>query len=321
MNNFNPSGYLTRLVRNIINNQITTQRSVNLSESFANSIMTGKSNIEQKQTLSPQLKMTPMEVEDNAKYVKELLNLPKDIAQTISQLVANKSMTSAQNAQLLLLLQSGKIDLNQLVLLLNDNTRAAMQKLVQTISQAARMGVNDAGQLKDLLNTLGLISTTTTDTSSALKNFILLYLPWLPLNAAGENLDFDIDVFDAASDAADDELQSVIILIETMNFSNVRATLEMTQDGKVEILINCIESFPREKVLSVLKKESQNLNIQTGLVVETTKKEIQKDEIKKARAKISASSCVSPQLMLMAHAVIKIVFKIDKDFSNLTFEK
>ena len=321
MNNFNPSGYLTRLVRNIINNQITTQRSVNLSESFANSIMTGKSNIEQKQTLSPQLKMTPMEVEDNAKYVKELLNLPKDIAQTISQLVANKSMTSAQNAQLLLLLQSGKIDLNQLVLLLNDNTRAAMQKLVQTISQAARMGVNDAGQLKDLLNTLGLISTTTTDTSSALKNFILLYLPWLPLNAAGENLDFDIDVFDAASGAADDELQSVIILIETMNFSNVRATLEMTQDGKVEILINCIESFPREKVLSVLKKESQNLNIQTGLVVETTKKEIQKDEIKKARAQISASSCVSPQLMLMAHAVIKIVFKIDKDFSNLTFEK
>ena len=321
MNNFNPSGYLTRLVRNIINNQITTQRSVNLSESFANSIMTGKSNIEQKHTLSPQLKMTPMEVEDNAKYVKELLNLPKDIAQTISQLVANKSMTSAQNAQLLLLLQSGKIDLNQLVLLLNDNTRAAMQKLVQTISQAARMGVNDAGQLKDLLNTLGLISTTTTDTSSALKNFILLYLPWLPLNAAGENLDFDIDVFDAASDAADDELQSVIILIETMNFSNIRATLEMTQDGKVEILINCIESFPREKVLSVLKKESQNLNIQTGLVVETTKKEIQKDEIKKARAQISASSCVSPQLMLMAHAVIKIVFKIDKDFSNLTFEK
>lgn len=321
MNNFNPSGYLTRLVRNIINNQITTQRSVNQSESFANSVMTGKTNTEQKQTLSPELKMTPMEVEQNAKYVKELLNLPKDVAQAISQFVANKGITTAQNVQLLLLLSNGKIDLNQLALLLNDNTKAAMQKLVQTISQAARMGVNDMGQLKDLLNTLGLISTTTTDTSSALKNFILLYLPWLPLNTSGENLDFDIDVFDTASSGADEELQSVVILIETMNFSNIKATLEMTQNGKVEILLNCIESFPREKVLSVLKKESQNLNIQTGLIVETTKKEIKKDEIKKSRAQISASSCVSPQLMLMAHAVIKIVFKIDKDFSNLTFKK
>lgn len=321
MNNFNPSGYLTRLVRNIINNQITMQRSVNQSESFANSVMTGKTNTEQKQTLSPELKMTPMEVEQNAKYVKELLNLPKDVAQAISQFVANKGITTAQNVQLLLLLSNGKIDLNQLALLLNDNTKAAMQKLVQTISQAARMGVNDTGQLKDLLNTLGLISTTTTDTSSALKNFILLYLPWLPLNTSGENLDFDIDVFDTASSGADEELQSVVILIETMNFSNIKATLEMTQNGKVEILLNCIESFPREKVLSVLKKESQNLNIQTGLIVETTKKEIKKDEIKKSRAQISASSCVSPQLMLMAHAVIKIVFKIDKDFSNLTFKK
>lgn len=321
MNNFNPSGYLTRLVRNIINNQITMQRSVNQSESFANSVMTGKTNTEQKQTLSPELKMTPMEVEQNAKYVKELLNLPKDVAQAISQFVANKGITTAQNVQLLLLLSNGKIDLNQLALLLNDNTKAAMQKLVQTISQAARMGVNDTGQLKDLLNTLGLISTTTTDTSSALKNFILLYLPWLPLNTSGENLDFDIDVFDTASSGADEELQSVVILIETMNFSNIKATLEMTQSGKVEILLNCIESFPREKVLSVLKKESQNLNIQTGLIVETTKKEIKKDEIKKSRAQISASSCVSPQLMLMAHAVIKIVFKIDKDFSNLTFKK
>ena len=95
----------------------------------------------------------------------------------------------------------------------------------------------------------------------------------------------------------------------------------MNQENKVEIMINCIEDFPREKVLAVLKKESQDLNIQAGLIVETTKKEIPKDTVKKARAEISASSAISPQLMLMAHAVIKIVFKIDKDFSNLTFEK
>ncbi len=321
MNNFNPSGYLNRLITNIINNQVNVRTTPKTSGDFANSVMQNSAQTTQKQTLSPELKMTPMEVEQTAKYVKELLNMPKDVAQVVSQLSANNTVTTAQNMQLLLMLSSGKIDLNALAQLLSDNSKAALQKLVQTMSQAAKMGVSDTQQLKDLINTLGLVSVSTNDTTSALKNFILLYLPWLPLNAKGESLDFDIDVFDKTSSGADDEAQSVTILIETMNFSNVKALLEMTHDNKVEIMINCIEDFPREKVLAVLKKESQDLNIQAGLIVETTKKEIPKDTVKKARAEISASSAISPQLMLMAHAVIKIVFKIDKDFSNLTFEK
>ena len=321
MNNFNPSGYLNRLITNIINNQVNVRTTPKTSGDFANSVMQNSAQTTQKQTLSPELKMTPMEVEQTAKYVKELLNMPKDVAQVVSQLSANNTVTTAQNMQLLLMLSSGKIDLNALAQLLSDNSKAALQKLVQTMSQAAKMGVSDTQQLKDLINTLGLVSVSTNDTTAALKNFILLYLPWLPLNAKGESLDFDIDVFDKTSSGADDESQSVTILIETMNFSNVKALLEMTQDNKVEIMINCIEDFPREKVLAVLKKESQDLNIQAGLIVETTKKEIPKDTVKKARAEISASSAISPQLMLMAHAVIKIVFKIDKDFSNLTFEK
>lgn len=321
MNNFNPSGYLNRLITNIINNQVNVRTTPKTSGDFANSVMQNSAQSTQKQTLSPELKMTPMEVEQTAKYVKELLNMPKDVAQVVSQLSANNTVTTAQNMQLLLMLSSGKIDLNALAQLLSDNSKAALQKLVQTMSQAAKMGVSDTQQLKDLINTLGLVSVSTNDTTAALKNFILLYLPWLPLNAKGESLDFDIDVFDKTSSGADDEAQSVTILIETMNFSNVKALLEMTQDNKVEIMINCIEDFPREKVLAVLKKESQDLNIQAGLIVETTKKEIPKDTVKKARAEISASSAISPQLMLMAHAVIKIVFKIDKDFSNLTFEK
>ena len=321
MNNFNPSGYLNRLITNIINNQVNVRTTPKTSGDFANSVMQNSAQTTQKQTLSPELKMTPMEVEQTAKYVKELLNMPKDVAQVVSQLSANNTVTTAQNMQLLLMLSNGKIDLNALAQLLSDNSKAALQKLVQTMSQAAKMGVSDTQQLKDLINTLGLVSVSTNDTTAALKNFILLYLPWLPLNAKGESLDFDIDVFDKTSSGADDEAQSVTILIETMNFSNVKALLEMTQDNKVEIMINCIEDFPREKVLAVLKKESQDLNIQAGLIVETTKKEIPKDTVKKARAEISASSAISPQLMLMAHAVIKIVFKIDKDFSNLTFEK
>lgn len=316
MNNFNPSGYLNRLITNIIQNQVKMQNDVNISNSFANSVMNQKPQAEQKQALSPELKMTRMEVEETAKYVKELLNLPKDIAQVISQMTSQNKMTTAANMQLLLMLSNGKIDLNQLALLLNDNSKAALQKLVQTLSQATKMGVGDTGQLKDLMNTLGLVSASTIDTSSALRNFILLYLPWLPLNAKGENLDFDIDVFDkSGGEESSDGLESITILIQTMNFSNIKALLELTPAGKIEIMLNCAENFPSKKVLAILKKESEELNIQAGLIVETTKKEIPKDTVKSARAEITSSPTVSPQLVLMAHAVIKIVFKIDKDFS------
>ena len=106
MNNFNPSGYLNRLVANIINNQIKPQNTFKTGGDFSASIMSNTPQTQQKQTLSPELKMTRMEVEETAKYVKELLNMPKEITQVISQMVSTKTLTSAQNMQLLLLLSS-----------------------------------------------------------------------------------------------------------------------------------------------------------------------------------------------------------------------
>lgn len=77
MNNFNPSGYLNRLVANIINNQIKPQNTFKAGGDFSASIMSNTPQTQQKQTLSPELKMTRMEVEETARYVKELLNMPK----------------------------------------------------------------------------------------------------------------------------------------------------------------------------------------------------------------------------------------------------
>ena len=318
MNNFNPSNYINRLITNIANNHAKILTSNNEPINYQNTQSTlsqANSQNVQNKTLSPELKMTPMEVEQSAKYVKELLNMPKEITQIISQMASNKTMTTAQNVQLLLLLSSGKIDLNQLAQYLNENSKAAMQKLVQVVAQNARMGVSDTNQLRELINTLGLVSASNTDPASTLKNFILLYLPWLPLNADGGNLDFDIDITERKGSSLEDGLESITILIQTMNFSNIKATLELMPEGRVEIMLNCTDTFPKEKVLSVLKKESEDLNIQTGLIVEVTKKEEQKEDAKKQSAQISATSSVSPQLVLMAHSVIKIIFKIDKDFS------
>ena len=153
MNNFNPMGFFNNLASSLrssaqANRANAPQGAQNTQQTFSPTpmyIATGLGTTAQK-GVSPELKMTQMEVEQSARYVKELLNLPKDVATIISQMVSQKTMTTAQNVQLLMLLSSGQIDLNQLAQLLGDNSKVAMQKLVQTLSDAMKMGVKDAGQ-------------------------------------------------------------------------------------------------------------------------------------------------------------------------------
>ena len=98
MNNFNPSGYLNRLVANIINNQVKPQNTFKTGGDFSASIMSNTPQTQQKQTLSPELKMTRMEVEETARYVKELLNMPKEITQVISQMVSTNTYKRTEYA-------------------------------------------------------------------------------------------------------------------------------------------------------------------------------------------------------------------------------
>lgn len=329
MTNFNPMNFLNNFNSQFLNNAkslnnaqaggtVGAQNTNNIVQNLLNtSVLNQSQNLksETKSNLNPNLKMSEMEVQETSRYVKELLNLPKDVMSVISQMTSKSTMTTAQNVKLLMLMSNGQIDLQSLANLLSDNSKSAIQKLVQTMSEATRQGIKDVSQLRDLINTLGSISTTSADTTSALKNFILLYLPWLPINEQGENRDFDIEVFEKNEEAEGSNGQNITILIQTVNFGNIKVILEEQKSSQVEIMMTCADSFPRDKVLAILKKESQDLNIKAGLSVEISKKEISMDEVKKLRAQISSSPSVSPQLMLMAHSVIKIVIKIDKDFS------
>lgn len=324
MNNFNPLGYLNNLANQFVqknqsqkNSQIgqsTSAQNLNNQSSKdlgATSYLLGQTkNTEAKKPVV----ITQMEVEQSAKYIKELLNLPKEMSEVLARIINSKTMTTAQNVQLLSLLSSGKVNIEDLAKLLGENSKVATQKLVQMIAQVSKMGAKDTAQLQELMNILGSVATTSSEPQAALKNFILLYLPWLPLNEKGENRDFTLDIEEGSGgEGAPD---SITILIQTVNFSNIKVILEEHQGGQVEIFMNCIQEFPQEKALAIIKSESQKLNIKTGLAVEVAKKENLENKIQKAKAEISASPKVSPQLVLMAHAVIKVVFKIDKDFSK-----
>jgi len=91
MNNFNPMGFFNNLASSLrssaqANRANAPQGAQNTQQTFSPTpmyIATGLGTTAQK-GVSPELKMTQMEVEQSARYVKELLNLPKDVATIIS---------------------------------------------------------------------------------------------------------------------------------------------------------------------------------------------------------------------------------------------
>lgn len=273
-------------------------------------------------SLASEMKLTTIEIEQKANYAKDLLNIPRDFTELINQITSSGvNSSNALNQQLANklseLLQNGKIDLSSLSALLEGNSKDAIQKLMMTIANVAKYGANDVSALKELMN-LFASSTAFASDSQALKTLMLLYLPWLPLSSRHEdNLDFTIDIFDkieGPDPESEEAAETVKVLIETKNFSNVTATLEMNPLGQIDVDIVAGNDFPHKQVMELIKEEAMmnnvKLNISSGENKNADLNKLKEKEYSK-NVKIAASGSISPKLMLMAHGLIKIIINVD----------
>jgi len=337
MADFNPIQIITRIANNIISNQSVQNNGANSAQNTLNSNLNMFGQNFQSQTMqnsaplffkstpltlsvASELKLTTIEIEQKANYAKDLLNLPRDFTELINQITSNSTQTSALNQQMLenlaRLFQNGKVDLSLLSTLLNSTSKEAMQKLMMTIANLARHGANDVSGLKELMNLFSANTALTSD-NQALKNLLLLYLPWLPLSQRTENdLDFTIDIFDKIQGPdpdSEEALESVKILIQTNNFGNVIAVLDMTPLGQIDIDVTAGNEFPHKRVMELIKEESSLNNVKSNVSIGTNKK-VQEDnsvEYSPNNVKITSSSSISPKLMLMAQSLIKIIIQVD----------
>lgn len=249
------------------------------------------------------LKMNNLASLERGLYIKDLMNLPKELEEIL--VVIQNNATTKDIAKLM----SENISLATLADLIKQGGKEAMNKLILVMANASKQGITDLSQIKDTIKLINAsVAVASQDNpEKILKSFMLLYLPWLPLQ---EGVDFDLEIEGSNGGGEDSEL-SITIMISTKNYGNVKVTLVLQAGNSMSILINCCEEFPKEELLERLKAESKNHSIQSDVIFEQNV--IKKTEDTTPQAKISMSNLseINPFLLLMANAVIRHTIELD----------
>jgi len=287
----------------------TAQKLQNLTQHLIQESVAGAKPFPGPKTpLIADMKMNDLGSFQQSLYIKDLMNLPQEMESVL--VLLQKNMASSKEATNLL---AENVNLTQLSELLQMGGKEAMNKLILVMANATKQGITDLSQIKEAMKFINAsVSVAAQDNpQQILKNFMLLYLPWLPLQ---EGVDFDLEIEMSESESGEDEL-SITIVISTRNYGNVKITLVMKDGMSVNIMISCTKEFPKEELLKRISTESKKHSMQTDVVVE--EKIIKRDEETPRQAKISMSNLpkINPFLLLMANAIIRHTIDLDNQVS------
>lgn len=257
-----------------------------------------------------------------------------ELSQTQAQILAQLqglSITEAQNMLLqghkallsqfqsslknLPLSAQGLINLSDIAALIQANGKDAIAKLITTMANSAKLGINDLSQLKETAKLINasIAAASKNDSAQTLKMLLLLYLPWLPLQ---EGTGFDLEI--EAADKGEDSDSILIITITTLNYGTVTATLILESSNSVHVNIECNEDFPKDELMMRIDGDEKHYSMQSVVSFETAKSKIKSYSQEKPEAKINMSNTneINPYLLLMAHTLIRHVIEIDKNKSG-----
>lgn len=310
MTNFNPINNLNfvRLPSNNIKNtnltEISDDNTLTNSNQNNNNIPLNKTFESINPALIYSLELAKMDNKVLVKYLQSLLSLPDSIDKFIQQLNSD-----SKDSQMLKILVENLIDTKALSEFLNQKSKVAIDKILQTISSSLKFGADESSQLKDILSILTYIQSQSSSNSNILKEFLLLYIP---INGQI----FDRQVEYNVEDNEEKETiksQDLSIMFETLNFSNILCSLS-AQNNDIIIYFYIHNQFPKEKFKNILMEFSKDININTFIDFKLKKETFNKANPEQ-NFKITSKSYISPAVLILSHLIIKIIFKIDSDFS------
>lgn len=319
MNQFNLGNFIFKFVNNSLSNfkgGNTSGTPTNPEVNFQHLQNTLNPSIIQKNfsqqgvftTFSPfflnDLRMNNLARFERSLYLKDLMNLPKELEEVLV-LMQNKMKTTPEVAKLL----TTNINLATLAELIQQNGKEAMNKLILVMANASKQGITDLSQIKDTIKFINAsVSVAAQENQSQmLKNFMLLYLPWLPLQ---EGVDFDLEI-ETSEDEKGDSQTSITIMISTKNYGNIKITLILLGGNSIDIFVNCSETFPKQELLKRINLECKNHSMQSNIVFEQKAIKQNEDEVRQAKISMSNLTEVNPFLLLMANLVIKHTIDLD----------
>lgn len=253
------------------------------------------------------LKMNSLANLERSLYLKDLMNLPKEMKE-ILVMIQNNTQSAAQVKDLKTLL-STNINISNLADIMQKGGKEAMNKLVLAMAEASKQGVNDISQIKDAMKLINAsVSVAGQDNpSQVLKNFMLLYLPWLPLQ---EGVDFELEIQSSEDENGEDET-TLTIMITTKNYQVIKILLIIKELNSFDVFVTCPDKFPKQELLNRINEESKRYSLQHEMKFEQKEIKSQNDSNQQAKINMSNLNNVNPFLLLMANALIKHTIDLD----------
>ena len=246
---------------------------------------------------------------------------PTELKQTeaAANLYANLSMNDINNPTLtqmrqrlsddaIELLFTGLINLNELSDTIKHNGHDARSKLILAMANASRQGIDNSQIASTMKMVSESMASEENNPASILKNIIMLYLPWYPLQD-GVGFNLSIETMPNSSDFS----SLLKVFIQTRNYGDVNGSLVLLTGNAVDMNIQCNDAFPKSDLLDRMKEVTENHSIQSNITVEEHAQMANEMANQQAKVNLSSTFELNPFLLLMAHSFIKNTIIIDSN--------
>ncbi len=259
---------------------------------------------QQQNILQTQMMLKQLSAAEQSWLMKHLFEFPENMTQLLETIVTNGKTVSAQE---LLSLMNKELDLSKLLVLLQTNGKAALEKISKMIATMNQSGIYNTQQLKELSVLINAcIPANDASQAQILKSFMIMYLPWLPIN---ESTGFNFGGVAEESGEKSSAEDTITIYITTKNYGIVKIFLYKENDG-YDMDVNCRNDFPKEKFHEAIKSDSSFVLKNPPTYTTRTKADEENDK-NETNITFSKSLKVTPQLLVIIHAIIKLVMEID----------
>ena len=236
--------------------------------------------------------------------------LQEEVSQELKQLQAQETAQIAQKQVAAKVLPS-RDNLSVLNSQIQQHSKQALNNLVLEMSTATRQGITDTRPTQDTISLINssISASSQDDTALAIKNLMLLYLPWLPLE---EGVGFKLDVTTKKAEPPKEDDTSISIMITTKNYGNIGAEINLLTTNSVDIFITCDKTFPKEELLKRLNRDSKEHSMTASIgVEEISQQNSLEPDVQKAKVNLSNVTTINPYLLLMSHSFIRHAIEID----------
>lgn len=246
------------------------------------------------------------------KMLTELNEIDIDVeAQETAEIALTKELQSTLKK--LDIMSGGMIKLDVFAQLIQKNGKAAIAKLIMNMTEASKSGVSDLSQMKEMAKFINASISIAAENNpqKTLKLFLLMYLPWLPLE---EGVGFDVEVQERKEESGESSDSILVITVTTLNYGVVKATLFLETSNSVHVDISSSDKFPKKELKLRIEKEQGFYSMESVLSFKTDDNIKQNSENKQAASiNMSQTTEINPFLLLMAHTLIKHIIEIDNN--------